>query len=467
MKRLLGRLWAFVSAPPNLPRIAGFGMALMGVLLLAAGVAGSWWKVPLGFNAQGDLETMRSPIERPVKLFLLAVCGFWFLRAVLKKDRRHRWARAIALCAMTWIFGAVFFAHQLVVAGGCESDIAAQVTSEFDELTWLGGEIYTAREYEYIGGAEGLYLKDPPLLVARVPLPHGKLDLGALGDYSKWLGMTPVFWNFLRKTWILSVVGAGLLLLASLSMKPSSGGRALVGTLPGWLFSRLALASAVLVSVVALRVGLAESALSVARTAGEAGQFQAAVGALDRAVFWMPALASDSGLVFQRGRWELRNSLSGSSATRTPAARLYGAFLAEQRAHRSAALAGYESLFREENEVSEPVRSEAGRGLLRLGVSAYNSGQLTKAERLFDLVKSAGDARPKLLYADLLLAVQQGNRVDAELAVEQLREVLATLQKPEGRAAIASGRGHVAQLAFDDGDFDAAWESYLGRLSGK
>jgi hypothetical protein len=111
--------------------LAGIGIAALGALAI---------------GADGDLVYAKSMWEMPLKAVLCAVI---FVGLCLWGRRWRdvlRRAKVFYSIGLAAFMTGLTFSHLTIVNEGELSQRAAWILSQHDNLTWLGGDIYTARE---------------------------------------------------------------------------------------------------------------------------------------------------------------------------------------------------------------------------------------------------------------------------------------------------------------------------------
>lgn len=451
----LGRwLWGWIQAP-NLPVLAGVGILTLGLLMVLLSLKAPWYRVPADIDAAGELVYATAVSEKPLKaifaLGLLTGIGIalyhWF-----KPIRRGQSLFSIGV--LGFLIGLIF-AHLVVVDEAALSHQAAWVVSQHDGLTWLGGDIYTAREYEPAGGGLDLMIKDPPQILGVVPLPHRSADLAILHDWFEWMGLGSPFTTFKVKGWGFLMVGSIFVMVGAMATRRSQSDDQLSPALVSFGLRAAGLPVLLFLSFVGTRAWLAAGALQDARALGDNARYAEAAQRIERAMKHLPCIGYDTGLLLQLGLYHYQ------SRQITPAARYFRAVRLESANLKTQAEAIYASLT---NASHEAIRREAHRALFRLGIIDFNSGQETEALRLTEAFIQAFPALPKARYVRFLLAMRLGEVDVAYQCHRDLYTIAKGIGLGEKRAYLSSGHQHLGELAFSQGDYHEAWQQFVYRI---
>ena len=454
----IGKLWKLAvkfTQTINLPVITGIGITVLGGLMLLLSLKGSWYAVPFDLTEDDALVTKGSPWEMRTKIILLLgllICAaLWFWK---RSDALFRAKVQFSLGLLAFLLG-LAFSHFTIINSADISHRAAWILSQHDNLTWLGGDIYTGREYEQVGGGLDLMAKDPQQLIGSVPLPYASFDLGTMHDFFDWMGLGDKFTAFKGKGWGFLMVGSILFMVGSLCTRVSTDTSRLSGAAVSGCLRIATPAVLIFLGLITARVYVSAQALESAHIHGDNADYSLASESIDKAIRWMPCLQYDSGIILQQGLYQHQKSAG------TPLARYYRAVLLETANLKSQAEATYIELTRSD---CEPVRREALRAIFRLGIIDFNSGQETEALRRTESLLHEFPVLQKARYMRLLLAVRLGEREVARRCQQQLYAVAAGISLPEQRAYLSSGHQHLLDLAYTDGEFQEAWQESVNRV---
>lgn len=454
LKEWIGKLWRWLLAP-NLPALAGLGAVALGGFMLMLALKHPWYRVPLAIDDNHTLTYAKSSLETPFKaLLLLGFLGGGVFTLMRWKQHEIRGRTLFSIGVLSFMVG-LAFTHLTIVNEGTLSHRASWTLSQHDNLTWLGGDIYTAREYEPAGGGLDLMIKDPPQILGTVPLPHRSLDLAIIYDLFEWMGLGASFTAFKAKGWGFLMVGSIMLMVGALATRPPWEPNKVSDSAISFALRALGIPFLLYIALVGGRVALSAKALEQARSHGDVADYSGAAASIEKAMRWMPCIRYDTGLTLQLGLYHYQ------SKAQTAEADYYRAILLEQGNFKSRAERIYTELTQSDQE---SVRREAFRSLFRLGIIDFNSGQETEALRHTDALIKAFPALPKLRYARLLLAVRLRETEVAFDCQKALYTIGKGISRSEKRSYLSSGHQHLGELAFADGDYHGAWRQFVNRV---
>jgi hypothetical protein len=176
----------------------------------------------------------------------------------------------------------------------------------------------------------------------------------------------------------------------------------------------------------------AGSSLKEARTQALAGDWQPAIASLDRAEQWMPALAFDTGIIFQRGRLE---SLMGGSG---PCAKIYQVWELERAGHggRAELLLGDLELKRE--LLPRVWARELSRSWLRVAVDDFNSGKIGKAGDRFAWLFEKEPMALQISFHRQLISLQEDKVMENRECQDRIEKIYKTFLRREKKGVIAA-----------------------------
>jgi hypothetical protein len=309
---------------------------------------------------------------------------------------------------------------------------------QHDNLTFPGGDSYTAQEYSYLPGQSNTDINPLPSFLTAIPNPPSRLEEFTLARFANiimWLGFTPAFCQFASAGWFCALFGSSLLGFSLLRQGKDSNRFA------RQLFRILPIAALTLAGICLLPVAIAGYALAAAREQAALGNFTNALIQLGRAEVLLPVLAYETDFIYQRG-W-----LEHKCGSDTPAALFASAWQNEQGNFDEVARQEYEELLGP--EIPCPVRSEAFRGLLRRAIQDFNSGLTGRADETLPKLAAIDPSSLTVLYG-LQMTDLRGNRLAAlRHNLAQFTAIYRVYQSPEKDAVLASGHQRLAELAFD------------------
>lgn len=435
--------------------LSGIGIALLGLLMLVLALKGPWYQVPLSIDMDGELTFSSSRWEMPFKAAIFFLTGVGLLACLWRwRDALLR-ARVLFSIGLSGFFGGLFFSHLTVVNEAELSHRASWILSQHDNLTWLGGDIYTAREYEQVGGGMDLMAKDPQQILGSVPLPYRSPDLGTLHDFFDWMGLGAPFTTFKGKGWGFLMVGSILVMVGSLATRLPGEYDRMASSAVSFGIRSAGMVSIVYFVFIATRVSIASVALENARDYGDDANYPEAVACMETAKRTMPCLRFDTSMILQQGLFEYQNRRE------TPAADYYRAVVLESANFKTQAEQIYIDLT---ESFDEGVRREALRALFRLGIVDFNSGQEMAALRRTESLINEFPVLPKAHYVRLLLAVRLGQKDVAFHTLKKLYTVSSGIGLSEKRSYLSSSHQHLADLAYSAGDYHEAWQQSVKRV---
>ncbi len=443
-----------------MPTLCLQGLRLLALGLLALGLASPWFVLPVagrGGEIVGWQPLAAIVFKAAVVLALGAAAAITFRSLLTRPGGAVPAARLrlmsrrgpFVITAATLAGLLLGFPYTVMVLTPSAGARATELASEHDTLTWLGGDIYNAQEYEAVAAKGAEIFKSAPRAIEITPAPltlSGALAIANLDELAELAGFTPAFAQFVKRGWPLTV--GGLLLLAlsllrtgafALRRKGDYGIARRAGT-------GFAIASACVLAAVVGPSHFAASALDLARAASAEGDRPRAIRALDSARRWMPSLAYHTDLIHPRG------GLEGSG----PHRQLREAIELEKAGFEARAERAYGALLANGADTPPPVSAEARRALLRFATHDLNSGQTARAGHTLAALHAGDPCGPRLNYALQIVALRLGR--DGALAerAAELEELYAYFQAPEKRAAIAASQRHLSLAALDRGDAVAA-----------
>lgn len=456
------RLLIELLLPPyNLPLLAGLGFLAAGLVLILLCLKEPWYQVPvylvdapvveqldklptLRVPAQMEAITRTSRFEYPAKVIVLLSLLAALFHVV--RDRLSATSRAHALGTLAAICLTVglAFSHLVVVDDPEVSHLGAWMFSQHDGLAWYGGDTYTSREYEIHGGAWELSVKDPPKFLSTITPPYLDADIASLGDFLTWAGLCEAFWVFMGKGWAYTMMGALLLLVGVLSTRLPGQTRGLSSEIVIWVLIRSAVIVVPWILIVSGRTYFVAQALEDAQTQYELGDNAESLRTMKAYRTWMPCLEFDSGLMLQEGILERTLHIE------SPRSEFAKAYLLESSGYANQAQEIYLQLMDSELLC---VRREAARCLLRRAIVHFNSGSEEVAKQLCEQFRVHYPCMVKASYLRMLIAVRDDDFDTAQDCLQGIYASVAKVGMPESRGYRTSGHQHLAQLAFDRGDW--------------
>jgi hypothetical protein len=429
----------------RISRFVAGGLLLVSLLL-------PWFRVPFGVveNPNGGYSAVFRETDSTT-VFKVFVLGILFTASWIGFRRRRSGSRGSATPM------AVGASIALVVLGIAYPALTIQRSAAVSaHAAWLQAqnaslinEAGTAEEYDYQPGEPEVDVTDViPRSFQVLEIPNvtslSDVHLSKLGDVLIWLGLSPAFCQFASVGWFCGIFGAFLLAVLFLRMKEGEEARrgslrSAYRVLPLFVVGAFLLWTALVVPVV-----MAERELAAARTAVLEGRFSESRHHLDLVEAWVPVLAYDTDVLYQRG-WLDRKLKSNSSA-----ALLVSAIREEEEGFDARAAQHYVDLLG--READGPVRAEAFRGALRLAIKDLNAGLLDRAAFALAQLTAMDPSCIKANYALQLADLRSSRKDRLERDVAGFEAVYNCFQSLEKSAIIASAHRRVAELDFDFGD---------------
>ncbi len=423
---------------------AGFGS-------IAFAVIEPWFSVPLA-PPQGVLCAADMIDQQPhFTVWFQAVVAVGGIAMAVLWMRKFRWTTVgtVIACLLVWV--PLTYPYFVVSRSPEISADAAWLQSQHDNLTWLGGDIFANAEYANKGWKSKTYLIDTPRQLAVIKLPSWspwEFGLHRCEDLLLWLGYSNTYCQFVKRGWVMAILGGALLLLVSLQDN---------GTL---MYHRAGLALAIFTTAAGLAAvagwSLPFQASQNIRAAAKLcsqGKYDLAQQRLEAAVDALPVLAQDTNYLSQRGVLDQRQGIDSEYATLRSARALETSGRYEQ---------AYTILRRLVRSESAAIRREALRGVMRHGIQDYNCARFELSAHRFRTVLRHQPCNVKIIY----LLQLQGIRESRLSSVNAMRDWMYTASSKLNFGTVkilrAVSQQHAAVAAGLEGNPDQIW-SALGK----
>ncbi|MFD2256054.1 hypothetical protein ACFSSA_05140 [Luteolibacter algae] len=417
-------------------------MALGGLLFFLAGLCMPWFALPTGFEVDGSLIVRDAPSTLWWKagcVFIIAGTLGWLL---LRKKTAGQHATLSAVFAAVLPF-LLWFPQSVIVMDETTSGDAGWLQQQFDNLTWLGGDIYRGHSERPVPGGMGLWAQDPPdrLAVFRPPM-SGSLSLGIaeIPDMVWWFGYNPAFSQFAGKGWFLCVFGVLFMLTGSFGWGQRGAAKGERKYLLRGTAIALCGSAAIFVLLTMIPLILGGRALREARKDAMSWQPREALEKLELAGKRLPALCIDSGVILQRGAL-----LRQLGQTDVPAAKLHEAWLLFDKGYGARSSALLEDLLKRRQQLTVSERREVLRGLLRNCIDDVNSSRLTEAKRKFGLLLDEEPTCMQAWFHYQLACLQSGDLAGNRFAASRIKPLTGSFLRKERRGILAASQGFLAQ----------------------
>jgi tetratricopeptide (TPR) repeat protein len=417
-----------------------------GIAALCAAAMMPWMQVPLGFDA-GKLTT-----TAPAALSIYRIgCLLVGVTAAVVVATFGLRGDAVRRMATLWLVAVLLFPYFAITWDPRLASQASWLQMQHENLTWLGGDIYTGSEFAEAHARYSVYPVDPPrrMTIFRVPsTPPWGLDVASVGDLLEWLGYTETFCQFCRAGWFLALFGTATILAAACVIDRTKQRRRVIRSI------RLMALVAVMGAAVAWTLPLVAGwRIAGAEESARAGDYDAALRQLESASALMPVLRHDTCIVAQTGKLDF---LLGRQ---TAEAELYFATRLEAEGRFAEAADRYRSLMHE-GVVGSPVRRESCRALLRSAIHDLNSGRTDTAERDLREVLIVEPTNLKANYTLQLACVRAGRREELAELVDRFARIYSAFQALSKDSALSFAHSNRMAASLDADEASIARSAY-------
>jgi hypothetical protein len=411
-------------------------------MIFLFGMTRSWFKLPIGFDAQEKLIML----EPDATLWWKWLClGCVLLIAVVAWRYRNsgRIKDLISMGFAALLPLILLYPQRVIIHDDYISGNAAWLQQQFDNLTWLGGDIPRAHSERPVPDGLALWAQDPPnrLAAFRPPLVRvTALGISDLADLIWWLGYNPAFTQFIGYGWILVLVGDLMIVIGLFAVgerQETTGERKKLLKHSAYA---LIISSTVIGAVAMYPFVMGGSELLNVRTLTRSWKAEPALQSLDRAQIYMPALRFDTGVIHQRGSL-CKHLKKGDS----PATKLFEAhwLLSQGYPRRSAVIV--EDLVYQDKGISIAEKRETLRSLLRAAVDDLNSNRISEAKRRLILLLEKDPVCLQGWFHYQLAALQSADLEANRLAARRIEVLSKSFHRKESRGIIAASQGMLAQ----------------------
>lgn len=454
LRKCVATLWHAVkslrlpSGPPfvNLPQTVNTGFFFAGLALLVLSLTHTWIEVPefLQQTREGYSVITREADSTIFFQILIALsltvgtCGY-ALRILANKQLIQIMSILLAcLC---------FFPASIMHVSPDLASLAGWIERQHDNLTWLGGDIYTAQEEAFFDFRQNLYIVDPPAQSGIVSIPHSipyLMQFSLISEFASWLGYSDAFTLFVSSGWIFALTGA-LLLSFTMIRRTWNFDLMLFRVFVKYFaitFLSLLIVSAIPIAVAAHHISRSNQALN-------RHDYAASYRHLNTACRILPVLAEESIIISQR------SLLAKSMNLDNPETHHYQAIVLEQEGFKNAA----EQLFNEimaDPKSTESLRREARRGLLRQAIHRINSQQFERAYILLRRLMLQEPCALKANYALQFTCLQTGRYQEVAKLDRMLTATYSKIHALNKKALLSFSHKNNALAQYLAGDLDEA-----------
>jgi len=423
-------------------------LAAFGIVLLALSATQHWFSVPQGFSSTSDDATIAVMTESPQSLVVFKMGSILVALATAGSLLLGNGRRVRITITSLWLAALVTFPYWAIIDDTHLGADAAWMQSQYENLTWLGGDLSTSFEYTALEGKSKIYVVDTPRSVRIVPLPTWHIsDISPIffQDLLSCLGYNNTFCQFVRRGWVFAALGTFFLLLIASADESRVRSRYLGRGLG--VFG----VAVVIAAVAAWSRPLAASGeLAAAESSVALGDYDQASLHLRRAITIYPTIEHDTRIVAQLG---LTDYFGGQ--LESPEARLFRANLTERSGRYAQATAIYLSLL-ETLPRTCAVHHEACRAVLRSAVNCLNGGANEQAIVELRRVLDAQPTNIKANYALGLALLRAGRGEELDRIVEKQCCVLTCFQFPNKKAVLADAHRQRLMAALAAGETEQA-----------
>ncbi len=432
-----------------LKKLAVIGSIVLGLALTVQSARSKWWRVPAGFTptTQGaplEVELIQPQVEPYFKMGCLVVGLVLSVVLIFRKDDGE-WARLIVA---HWLLLLLIFPYLVTVWDARVSAQAARLQMQHENLTWLGGDIYTNQEFIDSNLKSKVYAVDSPrrLVIFDLPItPFWDLDLNRLLDLVEWLGYTESYCQFIGKGWIYALIGTGFI-MAALCVAEHEHHRERIARVTQHLVFGGIIACTIAWSLPFIAGGI----MSQGEGYAAKGDYARALDCVERAGQFLPVLREDTYYIVQVG---VLSYYLGQ--TDRPEAMLYYANLLEREGRLIESAQKIKAVI-SHPDASTATRREACRSLLRASVHAMNSGRNEIAVSYCFEVLEKEPCNLKAIFIGELACLRTGQDDTLTDFGDRVRAIYTYFQTPGKKPILSFSNHNRFVAALHSGDLDEA-----------
>ena len=436
---------------------------VMAFALLSLSLLVPWFRVPVSVreDLNGNCTVVLSQPESTIifkGLVLTALLIACFVAYRRRRARVANWPAPLIICGSS-LLAVLGIAYPSLTMQRCAeiSAHAGWLQAQNYSLTLPTGDTYRAQEFAH---DQGQGLVNIATLLPRafeaLPTPvavnsFSDLRLSRLEELLMWLGLSPSFCQFIYRGWFCGIFGAFLLVVSF--MRTGRGKVRLPPSVPLLLIGGTFLACVLCL----IPIVMAGRDLLSAQKAVAEERLSDALHYLDRVEVWVPVLAYNTDVIYQRA-W-LENKLGIHS----DAAQLFSAIREEEEGFSSRAALHYSEALRGKSD--GPFRGEAYRGALRLAIEDFNAGLTDRAGERFKELQAIDSSSVKVNYALQLAYFRIYRKEELEREVARFEALYGCFQSLEKSGLIASAHRRTAELDFDFRDIPKLGEEMRAAIN--
>ena len=416
----------------------------IGSALCICSCTANWFDIPASDHLAHSVDAVFPRTPDCQSKFQLSMALGWACFLFAHFVWRRTLAASFVACSTLYI--ALIFPYFTTMRAPELAADATWLQMQHDNLTWLGGDIYSEAEAGMDAWKSKVYWVDPPRQVVVVPIPSWSVfdaGLDKIEDVLIWTGYSNVFCQFARRGWYCAVLGSMLLLLSSLLRTDD-----LDLSKTGYAILFLAVLTVLSVAFALWRPFLAKSHLQNAFVAMSRGNYEASLNELNRCSELIPVLAQDSNYVSQRGIIETQLGIESDYSQLNQAKELEGSGRYDQ---------AYDQWHRLCESESAAIRREALRAVLRFAIQDYNCNRIALSRQRLRYVLSRQPGNLKVVYYLQVIGVREQDSAEVYRMCEWMQNMTGYLNFGTTKILTAASQQNAKLAAALDRDPMESW----------
>lgn len=332
---------------------------------------------------------------------------------------------------------------------------ATWLKAQHENLTWLGGDIYTSQEYVKYDFKNRLFVVDSSREIAVFSLPTLNSEiftLGIVNELLKWFGYSSYFCEFINRGFVYSLLGCLSILLLSLRDKELFDIAAAAK-----VFRKTFFLTTIVGSFVFFYICTVAFVVSRAEADARRGDYRSATSKLRLSKKLLPLVAHNTSFIFQKGLLDLKLKRKSNAERLFRAKNLIDANLNAQAL----------PILIELSSVGFAIGRESRRLITKIGIDGLNSNNLNKSISLMESVVRLDSTSLKANYALQLAYLRVGNHAGLEELFKLQKKVYSYFNAPSKKVVIASSYENLAFSSYKNANIDDALSYWQSRGKGK